>query len=259
LGNDTIYQSQLRSRAAAPAPAYRAALGLPLLSSVPVTDAMANPSLTLRVDTPASDAARLLDAKNLPGAPVVADNGELVGVVSANGSKPTADASSQDVIDRSYPSVPADRGMDFALDAMVSAGVDWVPVVDDRSRVVGIVAMNQVIAGYQRALRRSLHQLADVRGSSVLVEAPIGETSPFAGTTVASAPWPRGTVVLSIDRHSQLITPQPQTSLHAGDVKVAVAPAATETALRQGLDGAAASRQAHRHTRQTPPTRGDAR
>ncbi|HZA77560.1 MAG TPA: hypothetical protein VE623_14350 [Acidimicrobiales bacterium] len=33
VGNDTIYQSQLRSRA--DAPAHRAAFGLPLLSSVP--------------------------------------------------------------------------------------------------------------------------------------------------------------------------------------------------------------------------------
>jgi Trk K+ transport system NAD-binding subunit len=114
-------------------------------------------------------------------------------------------------------------------------------VVDGRSRVVGIVALNQVIAGYQQALRRSLHQLADVRGSSVLVEAPVGEASAFGGTTVASAPWPRGTVVLSIDRHSQLIAPQPETPLHAGDVIVAVAPATAEAELRRLLDGATAA------------------
>jgi Trk K+ transport system NAD-binding subunit len=42
--------------------------------------------------------------------------------------------------------------------------------------------------------------------------------------------------VLSIDRHSQLIAPQPDTPLHAGDVIVAVAPATTETELRHQLD-----------------------
>jgi Trk K+ transport system NAD-binding subunit len=123
---------------------------------------------------------------------------------------------------------------------MVSAGIGWISVVDERSRVVGIVAMNQVVAGYQRALRRSLHQLADIKGSAVLIEAPVGEASAFGGTTVASAPWPRGTVVLSIDHHSQLIVPQPDTPLQAGDVIVAVAPAAAEAELHQRLDGAAA-------------------
>ena len=123
---------------------------------------------------------------------------------------------------------------------MVSAGVAWLPVGDRRAHVVGIIATNEIIAGYQRALRRSLHQLADIRGSSVIVEAPVAKTSPFVGTTVASAPWPRGTVVLSIDRHSQLIAPQSETPLHAGDVIVAVAPAATETELRHRLDTEAA-------------------
>ena len=122
---------------------------------------------------------------------------------------------------------------------MVSAGADWVPVVDGR-HVVGIVNMNEIIAGYQNALRRSLKVLADVKGSSVLIEVPIGERSPFAGTTVAAAPWPRGSVALSIDRHSHLLAPRPDTTLHAGDVIVAVAPAAAEAELRRRLDGATA-------------------
>ena len=238
VGDETIYRSQLRSRA--DAPAHRAAFGLPLLSGVSVTDVMTEPQLILRVGTPVDDARRLLESQNLAGAPVVADDGALVGVMSAGGTTLTADVTTQDGIDRSYPTVPADRGLDFALDAMVSAGIGWISVVDERSRVVGIVAMNQVVAGYQRALRRSLHQLADIKGSAVLVEAPVGEASAFGGTTVASAPWPRGTVVLSIDHHSQLIAPQPDTPLQAGDVIVAVAPAAAEAELRQRLDGAAA-------------------
>ena len=31
--------------------------------------------------------------------------------------------------DPTYPSVQSDQGLDFALDAMVSAGIDWVPVI----------------------------------------------------------------------------------------------------------------------------------
>jgi len=66
----------------------------------------------------------------------------------------------------------------------------------------GTIVTSDVIGGYQRALRRSLRLLADVKGGSVLVEAPVGDGSPFAGATVAAAPWPQRSVALSVDRGS---------------------------------------------------------
>jgi H+/Cl- antiporter ClcA len=234
VGEDSIYESQLRSRA--DAPAHRAAFGLPLLSSVMVADVMTPPRVTVTATMPLDDARGLLEDLRVPGAPVLGDDGRFVGVL-ALGQTELPGAPGAGDIDRSYPTVPSNRGLDFALDAMVSGGIGWIPVVDG-GRLVGIVAMNEVIGGYQRALRRSLRLLADVRGSAVLVEAPVSEASPFAGATVATAPWPRGSFALSIDRRSQLITPTPETVLEAGDVVVAVVPAAAESELRQRLDGA---------------------
>jgi hypothetical protein len=127
--------------------------------------------------------------------------------------------------------------LDFALDAIVSAGISWAPVVDDR-RVVGVVAMKEIMAGYQQALRRSLHLVADVRGRATLVEGTVAEGSPVAGATVATAPWPRGTFALSIERHSQLISPRPETTVEVGDIVVAVVPVGAETELRHCLAGA---------------------
>jgi hypothetical protein len=192
VGDHSIYESQLRSRAESPA--HRAAFGLPLLSSVMVADVMKPPDLTLPDTT-------ILE-------------------------------------DRAYPSVRSDQGLDVALDAMVSGGIRWLPVVDT-GRLVGIVGMSEVIGGYQQALRRSLRLLADVRGGSALVEAAVAETSPFAGKAVASAPWPRGSFALSIDRSGHLITPLPETIVEAGDVVVAVVPTAIETEFRRQLDGEA--------------------
>ena len=63
------------------------------------------------------------------------------------------------------------------------------------------------------------------------------DTSPFAGTTVATAPWPRGSFVLSIDRHSQLIAPRPETGIQPGDVVAVVARADGEAELRRRLSG----------------------
>ena len=232
--DDTIYESQLASRA--DSPAHRAAFGLPLLSSVKIADVMTPPRLVLPDDTRVGEARDLLQAANLPGAPVVTGESDFLGVIDANEEQHAPNLTAGAVADRSAPTVPPGRGLDFALDVMVSAGVRWIPVVDG-SDVVGIVAMSEVIGGYQRALRRSLRLFADISGSSVLIEAPVGEGSPFAGATVAGAPWPRGSLALSIDRRSQLIAPQPETTLQPGDVVVVVLPAAAEADLRRQLDG----------------------
>lgn len=234
VGDDSIYESQLRSRSESPA--HRAAFGLPLLSSVMIGDVMTPARLTLPAIMPVDEACHLLEDRGVAGAPVLDESGKFVGVLSLQETSLPQAPNGED-IDRSYPSVPSDRGLDFALDAMVSGGLGWIPVVD-AGQLVGIVGMNEVIGGYQRALRRSLRLVADIHGGSVLVEARVSESSPFAGTNVATAPWPRGSFALSIDRHSHLITPRPDTALQAGDVIVAVVPAAAESELLQRLDGA---------------------
>ena len=235
VGDDTIYESQLRSRA--DAPAHRAAVGLPLLSAVTVADVMTPPLLILPADTPEKDARRLLGEANLVGAAVVARDGNFVGVASADAKEHKSETTIGTVADRDYPTVQPDRGLDVALDVMVSAGTSWVPVVDG-NKVVGVVAMDEIIAGYQRALRRSLRLLAGTSGGgSVLVEAPVAVNSPFAGTTIATAPWSPGSFVLSIDRDGLLIAPRPETEIQPGDVVAAVVRADGEADLRQRLNG----------------------
>ena len=79
-GDDTIYRSQLQSRA--DAPAQRLLTGMPVLSSVMVSDAMApNPS-SFRV-TPVAAARRHLRLTGIAGAPVIDDQGRFEGTVSA--------------------------------------------------------------------------------------------------------------------------------------------------------------------------------
>jgi CIC family chloride channel protein len=232
VGDDTIYESQLRSRA--DAPAHRAAVGLPLLSAVSIADVMTPPVLILTAAASQMEAHQLLVTNHLVGAAVVAGDGSLVGVLSSDAI--VSDGNAGTAADRDYPTVTPDQGLDVALDVMVSAGYAWLPVVEGH-KVVGVVAMNEIIAGYQRALRRSLRLLAGAKGSSVLVEAPVADTSVFVGTTVATAPWPTGSFVLSIDRHSQLMPPRPETKLHAGDIVAAVVRADGEAELRSRLDG----------------------
>ena len=237
VGERTIYESQLRSRA--DAPAHRAAFGLPLLSSVMVADVMTPPPLIVPEAMPIDEACRLLASEDLSGAPVLDDAGDLLGVPRrTTPDTRTRSRRARPRIARTPPFPPTG--------ASTSPSTHWYPQVliggpwsTDRGWS-GSSTWTRSSPATRRALRRSLKVLADVKGSSVLIEVPIGERSPFAGITVAAAPWPRGSVALSIDRHSQLLAPRPDTTLQAGDVIVAVAPVAAEAELRRRLDGATA-------------------
>ena len=231
--DDSIYESQLRSRA--DAPGHRARFGLPLLGSTPAREVMRPPRLLIPAAARLSDARDALRAASATSAPVV-DGTHYQGVVALDGDVEHDQAALVTAAtDTTHPTVSADASLDSALDAMVSAGVGSLPVLE-RDRVVGVIAMTEVIGGYQTALRRALRLLTGVTGTAVLMEVTVADGSPFAGRRVASAPWPTGCVAVSIDRHSQLVAPTPDTEIHPGDVLVLVAPAGAETAIRALFD-----------------------
>ena len=96
--DDTIYRSQLKNRA--DAPAQRLLAGLPLLAAIPVTRAMAEPRLVVSAVSSADSARRALDQKGLNGAPVVDEAGRLEGTIArsrlanpATGNWPAGDLS----------------------------------------------------------------------------------------------------------------------------------------------------------------------
>jgi hypothetical protein len=66
--DDTIYRSQLKSRA--DAPAQRILAGLPLLGAIPTIRAMATPRLIVSSDMATTSAKSALERANLNGAPV---------------------------------------------------------------------------------------------------------------------------------------------------------------------------------------------
>lgn len=231
VGKETIYESQLRSRA--DQPGHRARFGLPLLGSTPVKEVMRRPRLVVSASSSLVEARKGIQNIRLNGAPVVDGSGRFVGVVSGESTgDDEAEVTVGAVADTSYPTVSSEASLDSALDAMVSASVNWIPVLD-RDRLRGVIAMSEVIGGYQTALRRTLRRLTGVSGGAVLIEAKIGEDSPFAGARVAGAPWPPGCVALSIDRHSQLVAPMPDTELLVGDVVVVAAPSTVEPRIRR--------------------------
>jgi CBS-domain-containing membrane protein len=185
--------------------------------------------MILPAGTPIDEARQAVRDAHLTRAPVVDAGGRFVGVVSSGETDGGATAGT--AADIAYPTVSSEASLDSALDAMVSAGTNWVPVLE-RGRIVGVIAMAEVIGGYQTALRRTLRLLTGVTGRATLIEATVGEGSAFAGLPVSSAPWPAGAVAVSIDRRNQLVSPTPDTELQPGDLIVVVAPAGAEAEIR---------------------------
>lgn len=79
--DDSIYRSQLRSRA--DSAASRLESGLPTLRLVLVREAASDPLVVLRAGTSAAAALAALDAEHVPGAPVVDERGTYLGTVSS--------------------------------------------------------------------------------------------------------------------------------------------------------------------------------
>ncbi len=77
--DDSIYRSQLRTRA--DSESARLEFGLPLLSLIPVAGVASPPRLVLRDDAPLAGALDELRAADVPGAPVVDEEGMYLGTV----------------------------------------------------------------------------------------------------------------------------------------------------------------------------------
>ena len=238
VGNTTIYRGQLKNRAESPA--YRTRLGLPLLATVPIAEAMARPRLLLRAGATVEEARQGLAEAAVPGAPVVDERGRFRGAVH-RGALAGHEGDPGDpvglLVDPAWPAVPVSAMLDAALDALATNETTWVAVIDWEGQVVGIVAVSDLIRGYRMALSAGLRRLPAVTRDTELIEEPVGARSALAGRRLAEAAWPPGTVVLAAQRGSQLLFPTGETVVEPGDVLTLLTRRGYEASVRQEVRG----------------------
>jgi CBS domain-containing protein len=215
-GDDTIYRSQLKSRA--DAPAQRILAGLPLLAAIPTTRAMAKPRLVLSAARSRNEAKEAVDRAGLNGAPVVDGAGRCEGTVSiaALASKVGHQALS-DLADAGAPTVSAYSRLDVALESLTEAPLSWVPVLDGERRVVGTLSISDVVRAYRMELAASaerVSELGEMTGASRVI---IPALSMIVGKTVRQAVLPTGLLITSITRGDQTFVPNGDTVFAAGD------------------------------------------
>ena len=221
--DDTIYRSQLRSRA--DAPAQRLLTGMPVLGGVPVRDAMAAPRLVLSAATSVESARGQLERGDLSGAPVVDGNGRFEGTVSLarlRSADPVPGQRVASFLDASTPTVSDEAHLDVAVEAITTSTLHWVPVLDPDRMVVGTVATSDVVRGYRLGLLASLQKMSGGADGAATDRVIVGDGSPLVGRTLADAHLPASVIVTTIRREKDLVVPVGSTTLAPGDELVLI-------------------------------------
>jgi len=217
--DDTIYRSQLRSRAESPA--HRILTGLPLLAMVTAAQAMA-PAKCVLVE-PGERATFLteMDEGEVNAAPLVDPQGHYVGVITRDSlQKPSGDANESDIegfVEPSYAPIHESVHLDVVLDTLTSTPQTWAPVIDDERQVVGTIAISDIVRNYRRTMQANLRRIAELSGTTGISEITVTPNSSLVNVELRSSLIPRGALVTAIERGRDVIRPTGATIIKSGD------------------------------------------
>lgn len=220
-----------------------------VLEAITVGEIMQTQVVTLRESDSLATAADVFMRTRHHGLPVVNDAGELVGIFTVQdldraqenevgagtGSALGAEKKTLTVGDActrellvAYP----DETMGAALRRMSIRDVGRLPVVarDNPRKLLGVLRRTDLVRAYnialtrRAALRHRAHQVRLSTYESISVEeVTIQPGAPCVGHRIREVAWPSDCIITTIRRGRQVIIPNGNTVLQAGDVLVAVA------------------------------------
>jgi len=114
--------------------------------SLPVTaaDIMTPDPLTLRPETSVHEAAQVLSEHRISGAPVVGDDGHIVGIVSEYDLIARSGNTVDDVMTREVVAVPSNATLDRVRAILVTQRLKRVPVTQE-ARLVGLISRADLV------------------------------------------------------------------------------------------------------------------
>lgn len=174
----------------------------------------------------------------LVGMVTVSDLGR--GANRGNGAN-AATVTAGDICTRRPLTVTPEDPVFRAVQRMASADVGRLPVVSpqDHGRLLGLIRRADVVRAYQQALTRTVvnqqevatQPLRDLVGTQT-TEVVINPGAPIDGQQIREVGWPPRTIVASIRRGEQVLTPSGDTTLAAGDSLLVMTSADQIEALR---------------------------
>ena len=226
VGKDTIYTSQVETRA--DSPAHRLQLSVPLLSTLSVSQAMAATACSLSPGQSIAEAEQKLAELTLSGAPVLDQNGFLQGVLTQR------DIQKMPPLEREHRTVAEfmttqmllaypEETLDDTLEHLTTQHISWMPVVDSeaalgKQRVLGLLTVGDIIHAYRRALTKDLRRTRGLVKGTVMLETKIEPAMPLVGHPLREAHLPDDCLVVSLRREGELIFPRGSTIILPGDM-----------------------------------------
>jgi CBS domain-containing protein len=111
---------------------------------IPVKDVMTTNVVSFREDTPVEEIALTLTSKRITGGPVVAPDGQVVGIVSETDVFSKKGKVARDIMSQHVITVSPDTGIDEAAKLLVGERIRRVPVVK-RGKMVGLLSRSDVL------------------------------------------------------------------------------------------------------------------
>jgi CIC family chloride channel protein len=238
-GDNTIYTSQPATRA--DSPAHRFQFSFPLLNTLAVRDAMTSSPLCFTPEVLIAEAANLLMARGLRGAPVIGRGKRLLGVVSLSdierGAETGCESTTVEAIMTREPyTISSDATLDIAFESLATHEVSWMPVVDGREQTLaGTVSASDIVNTYRASLRWTVRRMRGLTVDTVMLETRIEKGSPLAGKALRELNLPSGTLVISVHRDGATVLPRGNTALVPGDVATFITSPENEAPLRDYL------------------------
>lgn len=223
VGEESIYKSQVDTRA--DSPAHRDRFAFPLLTAVPAHRAVVHvPHLTPSM-TP-MQALRSLNEARTSFAIVVDEGHHPIGDIDVAALRRYGEENAEEApptisgLVKPFPAVVlADSPLDEAIDALTNFERRWLPVVDgEGGPALGAIDMRNLLRTYRRAVRSHVRPLSPVTENVHTLELELPAVSPIAGETLATAGLPAGVRILTISRDGVVLVPSGDTVIKPGDI-----------------------------------------
>lgn len=244
---DSVYTLALRRKGIS----LTRAAEVDILDTVTVGSIMAPIPFVATPDQPIRDTQRMLNTHRSHGVPVV-DNDELVGIVTVTDIIRYADEDRPvtvgEVMTPRPVTVEPETPVSRALERMAALGVGRLPVVaaDDPRRLVGIFRREEAVHAYHEALksttdhhlhRQRLIQRTHPDAGYYDFRVPLGSIAD--GRRVREVSWPEGSTLVSVRRNRDVLVPDGDTTLQAGDVVTAFGTTSSRQRMIERLNAGA--------------------
>ena len=175
-GRNTIYRSQVQSRAESPA--HQGEYSIPLMQKLFVKDAMTKKVITTTPNSLLSEVAEILAKNGIKGTPVLDDNSRLVGMVTLTDilqvhpdRRTTTMVSS--VMTRELVTTIPDESLYTAFDKMTSNQIGRLPVIEQggNMKMIGIITREDIGRVYNIEIRSRLEEVK-LSGSAEEISEP---------------------------------------------------------------------------------------